>query len=178
MCKRRCKHCPLSLCTPCKILVCECICMHVVRPHSANLSFYYSCCNKITTRVFTLQEAARRLFFSSLKTSYNTVFIEHPGGSMPLKYLASDRTSNKRGGWVEESATWRHTTAWEMLCLFSLSVTTISGKHKQTCSLLLQEVNFSLRGLEKYGFHLVCLCGNWCYLCKCTSSVPGFDKGP
>ena len=26
--------------------------------------------------------------------------------------------------------------------------------------------------------HLACLCGNWCYLCKCSSSVPGPRRNP
>lgn len=89
--KRRCKHClPLNeaflFSHQLKILASVCARARACWAYSANASFYRSYGNKITTRVLLYGKRWGVVFFSSLQRSYNTVFIEHPRGSMPLKY--------------------------------------------------------------------------------------------
>lgn len=81
---------------------------------------------------FTLWEAARHLFFSSLKMTYNTGFIEHAGGSRPLKYLARHTARGEGGGCMKVMQTFR-TTVGGMRFIFFCQVKdeSVSAKDRQ-----------------------------------------------
>lgn len=63
------------------------------------LIYCFNIAAAIKYRRFTLREAARHLFFSSLKTNYNTVFFflstERAGDGMPLKHLSSESSRRR-----------------------------------------------------------------------------------